>query len=111
MRHLGAIGMGLEMNIKLHIYITDPESFLRGEYESCFTTSQVNTWTIKGWIYAGEVDLNIDHNETEVRGIALDGLDARIQEIRAAAEVGVTELEGRKQKLMALEHIVEGSND
>ena len=91
------------MNIKLHIYITDPEAFLRGEYESCFTTSQRNDWRIKGWVYAGEVDLNINHNETEVRGLALDGLDARIQEIRAAAEAGVMELEDRKQKLMALE--------
>jgi len=89
--------------MKLHIYINDPERFLKGEYESCFSTSLRDDWNIDGWVYAGEVDLDIEVNELDVRGTALTALDNRIKEIRATSEAGIMEIQERKQNLMALE--------
>ena len=66
-----------------------------------------NDWEIDGWVYAGEVDLNLDAiNPDKVREIAIAGFDARIQEIRAVAQKGVEEIEDRKQSLLALTHDV-----
>ena len=91
--------------MKLHIYIAQPDQFAAGYYDSCFTLSTRNDWEIDGWVYVGEVDLNLDAvNRDEVCELAIKGFDARIQEIRAVAQKGVEAIEQRKQNLLALTH-------
>jgi len=92
--------------MKLHVYITKPDDFAAGDFESCFTLSLRNNWKIKGWIYIGEIDLAINIDPLHVRDVALSAFDARIKEIRATAQKGVEAIEQRKQNLMALEHHV-----
>jgi hypothetical protein len=96
-----------ETKMKIHIWISDPESFANGEYESCFTTSMKDDWTIGGWVYAGQVELEIIPSREDVVDIACRTMTAKIQEIRATSEKAVEEIEVRKQNLLAITHEVE----
>ena len=96
--------------MKLYIYVYDRhiESFVRGDLGISMTISSYAPAKAKhfSWTPIGEVDAELDFDEMKLRQIAIDGLNAKIQEIRATAEAGVTSLEQRKQNLMALEHHV-----
>ena len=96
--------------MKLYIYVHNGhiESFVRGELGISMMISNYSPAKAKhfDWTPIGEVDAELDFDEMKLRQIAIDGLDTKIQEIRATAQAGVASLEQRKQNLLALTHEV-----
>ena len=48
--------------MKLHLYISNPEEFTKGEYDWCFSVRCDKDWTDKyqpNWIYVRELVLNV----------------------------------------------------
>jgi len=45
--------------MKMHMYVSSPQSFLDGDRQGCFSFAAVKT-NITGWIYIQEVEFNVD---------------------------------------------------
>ena len=46
------------MRLRLHLHITNPMDFVKGDYDSCFSLDG-RKWDLDGWVYAGEVEMDI----------------------------------------------------
>ena len=95
--------------MKLYIYICNPESFLQADYGLSLNISSYKPDyaedVFENWIYAGEVDVEIDINEKEIRQCATKALDKQLQRVRAESQIRVDRLETRKANLIALPNI------
>ena len=53
------------MKLTQHLYITSPERFLRGQYNTCFALAEnANMGDI--WTYCGEVELNFEVDSSKL---------------------------------------------
>ena len=94
--------------MKLYAYITDPEDFLNGEYNWCFGLSAKPE--ISAWLRAGEIEVEFDLDEKQVRQIAVEQINAEMQVRRDDFTRGMGELEQRKQELLSITHQPEEQN-
>ena len=85
------------MKIKLHLAITNPEKFLKGDWD-CFNLFANNDFYADHWIKAGEVEFEVDMDSAMVVQRATSALDAEMGKLSAAMNV----LEQRKAELLAL---------
>ena len=89
--------------MKLYIYITDHESALKGDFAwSITTSSREDLGENTDWLLAGEVDVELSVDNEAISMSAINNLDKEIQETRAVSEAKITELERRKQELLAI---------
>ncbi len=94
---------GTEM--KLHAFISDPEAYIKGDFDYAITLRVDRAFierVFPEWNYLGEVEINVEADETIVRQTAIALIDESIQKARAASTVAINELETRKQNLLAL---------
>lgn len=85
------------MKLKLHVIITDPEAFLKGDYFHCMTLSSDKT-TVPGWVNCGQIEVSLDVNRGEVLEVAAKTITEEMGRCSAAMNV----LEQRKAELLAL---------
>ena len=85
------------MKITQHVVITDPESFLKGNYWGCFNLFDHKSEQ-PDWINCGEIELNIEVDSADVVRIVSDELDEQISKANAVVAV----LEQKKAELLAL---------
>ena len=93
------------MKIKQHVVIVHPDWFLAGEYAMCFTLRGERLNEDK-WIYAGEVELDLDVDHADVTATVIKALDAEIEKERAEHSLKMDMLKTRKNELLALTHEV-----
>jgi hypothetical protein len=93
------------VKIKQHVVITDPDQFLRGDFQTCFTLYSTPT-QIGNWIDCGEVELDINVDHDQVTAKVLEVLDAEIDKERAEHELKMNMLITRKNELLAITHEV-----
>lgn len=91
--------------MKLYLYISDPEDFYAGEYDWCFhVASRTDLLSAEKWVFVGELDIDFSHVTREnLIAKATEQLDEEIGRTRVYYDQKLSELEGRKQKLLALE--------
>ena len=91
------------MKIKQHVVIAYPDRFLAGEYGLCFTL-RGQKMTEDGWIYAGEIELDLDVDHADVTATVIKTLDVEIKKERAEHSLKMDMLQTRKDELLALTH-------
>ncbi len=91
--------------MQLHLYISDPEDYYNGDYDFCWhVAARTDLISADKWIYVGELDLDLSHISSElIAKKGVEQLDAEIERERAYFDHKITNLEARKQKLLALE--------
>ena len=92
------------MRIKQHLLITDPEAFAKGDYRDCFLVLQNGDYLPDGWINCGEIELDVNVDANQVTVIAVEGIERKIQELKASSTAALTELERRKNELICITH-------
>ena len=93
--------------IRLGIYISNPEYFLDGDYSYCFRVldmdSEYTERNAEKLIKVKEFELEID--DTGVNKVikqTVVNFDAEIERVKQRALDSITELEDKKQQLLAL---------
>ena len=92
------------MKLKLHLYITEPEDFMKGDYDWCFKVSSNDNLNGGGWISCGEAELNISVDTGTVISKTVGALSKKIDEEKAVFSARLKSLEDRKANLLALTH-------
>ena len=93
--------------IRLGIYISNPEYFLDGDYSYCFRVLDMDSDHLErnaeNLLQVKEFDLEIDDASTnEVIKQTVINFDAEIERVKQKALDSITELEDKKQQLLAL---------
>lgn len=91
--------------MKLHIYITDPIAFAKGQFDWCFAAYGRDLTHVTDYLYAGAIEVDIDINRQTVVQTALDMLDAQAASIRNKAESELRQIESERQEIRALPHL------
>jgi len=90
------------MKIKQILHITEPDRFLRGDYEECFNLFQREV-NYGEWVVAGEIELDVNVDSAAVIDVVTAAIDKELDTER----VKITLLENRKRELLALTHDVQ----
>jgi len=91
--------------MKLYIYITDIQQYLKGEHSWCFTASATNDLeNYSPYKLVGEVEVELDTNEVKLRQKAIKIIEEKEQNARAHFQITMDEFRDEKQKLLALSH-------
>ena len=64
------------MNIKRHLYITNPVDFIKGNYDHCFVVSTSPDLGVGGWVYAGLQELTVKADIANVTSQTVAHLEA-----------------------------------
>jgi hypothetical protein len=88
------------MRFKLHVVITDPNQFLRGDY-GCLTFLDYET-SVPGWIDLGQLEFEMPVNTAVLIEKTLAAIDEQIKEENANYTMRMDVLETRKKELIAL---------
>jgi len=86
------------MKVKLNLYISDAERFIKNPKDSFAYALQSGRWMDKEWDFAGEVEFDVDVDTGTLIKKAEAELNDRIGKHTAAINV----LENRKRELLAL---------
>ena len=95
--------------MKLYLYITNPEYFLRGDMNFCVracgdSPEEVQKWAPE-YIHAGECELDPSAiSDSDIRQAALNQIEKERKELTAAHASKMHSLESRKQSLLAITH-------
>jgi len=92
--------------MKLHVYISNNESYLRGSYDTCFTVFEDCDFAKRCFpesIYVCEIEIP-EIDITDVTQSAVTALEVEITDARAAFQAKLDGLETRKQNLLAITH-------
>ena len=96
------------MKHKQYLYISNPESFNEGSYNSAFTLAAdpdlaTGQYT-RGWINAGEIEFEVNIDSETVTNTLVSAFDAEISKIRAESTVKIDMLQTKINELLAIEH-------
>jgi len=94
------------MKIKQHLVITDPERFLRGDYDGCFSLYTGDPG-ITGWIGCGEITITVNPDIVAMTNMVIEKIDQRIDEEEKEYNSKMLILKARKDELLALPFIPE----
>ena len=86
------------MRLKLHLVCTNPEGFLRGDYNHCFIYMD-NEILPEEWISCGWHEIDVEVDVDKAIGIVTTVIDKEIGKHTAALNV----LESRKKDLLCLD--------
>ena len=89
-------GQGIEMKLRMNVYITNFEAFLRGDYNSL--NLDTGRHMDGKWQFVGEVELNIEPDTGAMIEVVAKELDETIASLHNAIQVA----ENRKAELLAL---------
>jgi len=92
------------MKVKLNLYITNPEDFMKGDYEWCFKVSSDDSLDGNGWMACGDADLNVNVDNGEVIASSVRELSKQIDEEKSVFSARLHSLEERKARLLAITH-------
>jgi len=98
-------------NMKVAIYIANPEDFANGDYNYSLSATTTETWEFwmedginrHGYILLGHVDIDetaVSREESAQE--AIKAIERRETEIRAKADAELTALDNRKANLLSL---------
>lgn len=90
--------------MKMHVYISDPIDFAKGQFDWCLTLLGKKL-DHTSWIYAGEIDIEIDVDRQSVVLAAQKELDEQEQKIRKEATEQLARIEQARAELLALPHL------
>jgi len=91
--------------MKLYIYITDIQAYLRGDYGWCFdasSRSDLHQTTI--YALAGEVEVELGVDENKLRQKAVETIEEKEKIARAEFQVVMDRFKDEKQNLLAISH-------
>lgn len=91
------------MKLKMHLVLTDPDSFLRGRYDYCFHlyTEDPN---VSGWVHCGTVDLDVNVDRGPLIKATVDAINHEIEKVRDDCAAQLDVLQRRKDELLAITH-------
>lgn len=98
------------MKLTQHVYITDPAGFAKGDFEWCFQLVGKKL-THSSWIYAGEIEIEVDIDRQTAVLAAKAEIDKAELELRAKFTEDLTRIETRRAELLALPHLEVVNND
>jgi len=90
--------------MKLYIYAMEIEEVLKGDFDWSLNISSRGDLDLNDWVLMQEVDIELNVDREKLTGIAVKNLDDSIHKINGKTQAAITELEGRKQSLLALTH-------
>jgi len=93
--------------MQLFLYIRDPEAYHQGKYSYCFSVETDREFidrVMTDWIFACEIDADINVDNADIAQAAMTALDEEITKVRAESQVRLDALETRKQNLLAITH-------
>jgi len=99
-----------EREMKLVIYIINPEDYANSEYNhalSCTTREHWDWWneseSFTDYIYLTEIEVDMDFVPRDLAvTFATEALDKRMNDIRAKTDAELTALDNRKANLLSL---------
>ena len=94
------------MKIKQRLHITNPDRFLRGEYDWCFDLFPKESKNQK-YICCGDIEFEVDIDSGKVIEIVTNAINEEIESTREEFTARMNILETRKQELLALTHETE----
>ena len=86
------------MKLKLHLVCTNPEGYLKGNYNHCFTFLD-HKMIPDEWISCGWMEIDVEVDVANAIGVVSKVLDREIGKHTAALNV----LESRKKDLLCIE--------
>ena len=89
------------MKIKQHLLITDPERFLRNNYDGCFSL-YTNDPGIQGWISCGAIELTCNVDMDAITKYVLNEINDRIEKEESEYNEKMRVLKSRRDELLAL---------
>lgn len=92
--------------MKAYIYITNIDSFLKGDFHDCFGVFNRDNVGVTDWVLLHEVE--IDPTKADIPGMtakALGIIDKEIESTKAELTTKVQMLETKRQEFLALTHI------
>jgi len=93
--------------MKLFLYIRDPEAYHQGKYAYCFSVETDRDFidrVMTDWIFACEIDADINVDDADITQAAMTAIDEEITKVRAESQGRLDALETRKANLLSLEH-------
>ena len=93
--------------MQLFLYIRDPEAFHQGRFSYCFSVETDRDFierVMTDWIFACEIDADINVDDADITQAAMTAIDEEITKVRAESQVRLDALETRKANLLSLEH-------
>ena len=93
--------------MKLFLYIRDPEAFHQGRFSYCFSVETDRDFiedVMTEWIFACEIDADINVDDADITQAAMTAIDEEITKVRAESQGRLDALETRKANLLSLEH-------
>jgi hypothetical protein len=91
------------MKHKMHLHINDIQGYLKGDFNFCFTLSNIGDMTIAGWVYAGEVEIKINIDRDTLTAEALDQIDKVEEKYLEEHRAKLAVLAQTRQELLCLE--------
>lgn len=90
------------MQIEQHLYITDPDSFLKGDYGNCLTIIG-GDWMKEDWILVGVIDVEVNVDSAALVSTVAKTIQEEITRIEGVHEATINALKGRLNELLALD--------
>lgn len=94
------------MKIKQNLWLSNPDHFLRGQYDYCFAMTETDAMDRQGWVLCGEIELDVNVDSGEVIKTVTAAIDAEILKTQGELEGKINILKTRKNELLALTHQV-----
>ena len=91
------------MIVKQHLYVSDPKQFLSGRLDNCFALVGYEA-DLNGWIYCGEIELEIDIDKQEAINITMQALKKQREEAQAEYATKMAVLDQAEKELLCIEH-------
>ena len=94
--------------MKMYVYITNQEAFLRGEYDFAMDLRDNPNYEDYDWFdgtLLTSIEIDVDAvSHDEVTQSAITAIEVRETEIRAKSEAELTALQQRKSELLSITH-------
>jgi len=92
------------MKIKQQVVIRDPDAFLKGVFDRCFTLYGLDCRFIPDdWIKCGEIEFDVDIDSVDIIQVVSDAIKNEIRQETEIHYAKITVLENRLSELLALE--------
>ena len=91
--------------MQLHLYITDPIAFAKGDYAWCFAAYGEKLKYATDDLYAGAVDVDIDVDRQTVVQVAREMLNEQEDKLQSEFQTKLMQIEQARQELRAIPHL------
>ena len=91
--------------MRIFIYITDIEAALKDDFSwsiNCSSRDDLANLGETKWYLVGNVQVDLDVDRKKLTQLATEDLNEKIKDIKAIMTTSITQLEARKQNLLAL---------